>query len=137
MPNFSEEQLFGSFATIDRSQLGAGSLTIYLSNFLYQSSLIPEEVGVEESSTMSPVQILYGILMLLKQSQELKIDDNPSQRVYIAHTGNTLARGRREGQVKSSFTISFFCDTPPVGIPTMWNIDQYSGIELPPIEPPQ
>lgn len=128
MSNFSIEDLFGAFATVTAPENGSPTLTFYLETFLYESAVIPEGIGVENPATMSPVQILYGILMLLKQSQELKIDDDPSQRVYIAHTGNTLAKGRREGQVKSSFTVTFFCDTPPVGIPTMNDLDNYSGV---------
>lgn len=127
MANFTVEELFGSFATIDSSQPGAGTLTIQLSNFLYSSDAMPPEKGVFESSTMEPVQILYGLLLMLMNVQAPKIDDVVSQRVYIANAGKSLARGNREGQIKQSFTISFFLDSGFAGIPSINQIDEYGG----------
>jgi hypothetical protein len=73
---------------------------------------------------MTATQVLYALLLLLKTHQGIKIDTDPTQKVYIADAGKTIATGSRDGQVKRSFTVSFFLDAGLAGIPAVGQIDQ-------------
>jgi hypothetical protein len=126
MPSFNFEQIFGSNVALSTSPLPSADLTINLFDFLDQANgeNLPEGLGVQDPQTMTATQVLYALLLLLKTHQGIKIDTDPMQKVYIVDAGKTIATGTRDGQVKRSFTVSFFIDAGLAGIPAVGQIDQ-------------
>jgi hypothetical protein len=87
------------------------------------SGELPVGIGLASETAPTATQMLYGILMLLKQHQAPGINDDPTQKAYITDAGKSIATGTRDGQVKRSFTISFFIDAGLAGIPGIDQID--------------
>jgi hypothetical protein len=67
-------------------------------------------------------------LLLLKTHQGIKIETDPTQKVYITDVGKTIATGTRDGQVKRSFTVSFFIEAGLAGTPAVGQIDRTPDI---------
>jgi hypothetical protein len=84
---------------------------------------LPVGLGVEFPAKMTATQILYALLLLLKTNQAERIDTDPTQKVYIVDAGKSIATGARDGQVKWSFTVSFFLDAGLAGLPSVDQID--------------
>ncbi|NJK58345.1 MAG: hypothetical protein HC939_21385, partial [Pleurocapsa sp. SU_5_0] len=68
-------------------------------------------------------QMFYGILMMLMKNQGATVNTDPSQKIYITDAGKIIATGARDGQIKRSFTVSFFIDAGLAGIPSIDQID--------------
>jgi hypothetical protein len=122
MATFTLGELFGGFAAIE-GQVGTGTLTIYTEAFIFESSYMPTGLGLHPEAIISPSQVLYSLLLRLMAVQAPKINDDPEQRIYIANAGKSLAREGREGQIKQSFTVSFFVDRGYVGLPPVELVD--------------
>jgi hypothetical protein len=63
------------------------------------------------------------LILLLLENQASAINDDPTQKIYIADAGKSIATGARDGQVKRSFTVSFFIDAGLAGTPSIDQID--------------
>lgn len=57
------------------------------------------------------VNVLYGILLLVRQNQAANINEDPEQKIFVAEQAPRLGVGSRSGQIQRSFTVSFFTDT--------------------------
>jgi hypothetical protein len=125
MATFTFEQIFGSNFTFSTSPLPEAELTINLYDFLDQANgeNLPEGLGVDDPQTMTATQVLYALLLMLKTNQGETVNTDPTQKVYIQDAGKSIATGARDGQVKRSFTISFFMDAELAGIPSINQID--------------
>jgi hypothetical protein len=126
MPSFNYSDIFGSGVSIQVLDYTPLGLTIDTGDIMDEahSGDLPDGLGLVDASSPTATQIFYGLLMLLKQNQGAKIDTDPMQKVYITDAGKTIATGSRDGQVKRSFTVSFFLDAGLAGIPAVGQIDQ-------------
>lgn len=132
MAEFGIEDVFGAFASVQGETTNSSSLTIYLSNFLREASDMPDEKGVEHDSVLTATQILYALLVRMIKVQALTINGDPEQSFFIANAGKSLARVERDGQIKQSFTVSFFVRKGSPGIPAVSDIgDFYEAAPLP------
>ena len=125
MATFEFEEIFGSNVALMTSPIPEAELRIDLYDFKDQAGgeNLPYGLGVNNPQTMSATQVLYALLLLLKTKQGEKIDTDPTQKVYVADAGKSIATGTRDGQIKRSFTVSFFIDAGLAGIPSVDQID--------------
>jgi hypothetical protein len=135
MADFTLEKMFGAFASVTGEDANSSSLTIWLHNFGFEATDMPEGKGVVSTTVMTPTQILYAMLLRLTKVQSPTINGDPEQRVFIANAGKSLARGEREGQIKQSFTVSFFLDRGTVGFPSVNEMEVLGGGAPAPQEP--
>lgn len=127
MASFTFQEIFGSSALREDLQAEPPKLIIDLNNFYsvdYGGDL-PQTVAISDSSNISATQLFYACLLLLQQNQGEKIDTDPAQKVYVTDAGKSIATGARDGQVKRSFTVSFFIDAELAGTPSIDQIDPY------------
>lgn len=125
MATFNYEEIFGSGAYIQSSPTNPLVLTVTASSFLNETNLgdLPNGIGLTDATQPTATQLFYGILMVLIQNQPEKIDTDPTQKVYVTDAGKSIATGTRDGQVKRSFTVSFFIDAGLSGIPSIDQIE--------------
>lgn len=125
MASFEFLDIYGWSTSTDYVEGQPLKVTIDTSDFRKDShgGQLPENVGLSADKNPSATQLLYGILMMVMQYQGEKIDTDPTQKVYITDAGKTIATGTRDGQVRRSFTVSFFIDAGLAGTPSIEQID--------------
>ena len=129
MPALSFHQYFGSQSrTFIDPPVNEAQVIIDLRSFLNQadggdilnnlgiSDLYAEGIYYQDNADWEGgnakfSNLVYAILILIKQNQAAKKDDDPEQDIYIAESGISVVNlGNRKGQLERRFTISFFSD---------------------------
>ena len=125
MANFNYDEIFGSGAYLQNDPNNPPSLIVTASSFLDETNLgdLPNGVGLTDATQPTATQFFYGILMVLMQNQGATVNTDPTQKIYITDAGKSIATGTRDGQVKRSFTVSFFIDAGLAGTPGIDQID--------------
>jgi hypothetical protein len=125
MASFNYSDIFGSGVSIQVLDYTPLGLTIDTGDIMDEghSGDLPNGIGLVDASSPTATQIFYGLIMLLKKNQGEKIDTDPGQKVYVTDAGKSIATGTRDGQVKRSFTVSFFIDAGLAGTPSIDQID--------------
>lgn len=125
MPGFNYRDIFGSGSSIQVLDYTPLSLTIDTGDIMGESQNgdLPDGIGLTDASSPTATQIFYGLMMILMQNQAETINTEPLQKVYITDAGKSIATGARDGQVKRSFTVSFFIDAGLAGTPSIDQID--------------
>ncbi|MGL5078878.1 MAG: hypothetical protein ACRDBG_24030 [Waterburya sp.] len=125
MPGFNYSDIFGSGSSIQVLDYTPLGLTIDTGDIMGESQNgdLPDGIGLTDASSPTATQIFYGILMILMQNQAEAINTDPTQKVYVTDAGKSIATGTRDGQVKRSFTVSFFIDAGLAGTPSIDQID--------------
>jgi hypothetical protein len=125
MASFNYQEIFGNYASYNTDPEASYIVQIDKTSFMDTNNYgnLPVGIGLNATATPTATQILYGILMLLKQNQGEKIDTDPTQKVYVTDAGKSIATGTRDGQVRRSFTVSFFIDAGLAGTPSIDQID--------------
>jgi hypothetical protein len=125
MASFNYGEIFGSGVSIQTADYTPLSLTIDAGDLLEvsQQGDLPDGKGLSDASSPTATQIFYGLILLLLENQASGINDDSAQKVYIADAGKSIATGARDGQIKKSFTVSFFIDAGLAGTPSIDQID--------------
>ncbi|PSB05604.1 hypothetical protein C7B62_24865 [Pleurocapsa sp. CCALA 161] len=125
MASFTYQEIFGNDALGDPDEIDGYIVKISKNSFFDTDNYGELPIGVGLNSNVSPnaTQTLYGILMILMQNQGATVNTDPTQKVYITDAGKSIATGERDGQVRRSFTVSFYLDAGLAGIPSVDQID--------------
>jgi hypothetical protein len=125
MASFDYSQVFGSGVSPQADLETPFQLTIDTGDLLEvsQSGDLPDGIGLSSASNLTATQIFYGLILLLLQNQASGINDDPTQKIYVADAGKSIATGARDGQIKRSFTVSFFINAGLAGTPSIDQID--------------
>jgi hypothetical protein len=128
MATFTFAEIFGTNVQF-AAPPGAGeaNLLINLFDFLDQANGgdLPESLGVSTPEDMTATQLFYAFVLMILKNQGESVNTNPTQKLFVADAGKTIATSTRDGQVKRSFTVSFFLDAGLAGTPS---VDQIDGI---------
>jgi hypothetical protein len=126
MGSFNYGEIFGSGSSVQTADYTPLSLTIDTGDLLEvsQSGDLPDGIGLSNASSPTATQIFYGLILLLLENQASAINDDPTQKIYVADAGKSIATGTRDGQIKRSFTVSFFIDAGLAGTPSIDQIDR-------------
>lgn len=125
MAAFEYHEIFGQSVTYDPYEGLSFSLTFDAADFKKESlgGHLPDVLGASFPHAPTATQLFYGLIVMIKQAQGVKIDSDPTRRIFISDAGKSLAVGARDGQIKRSFVVNFFLDTHPPGIPSIDQID--------------
>jgi hypothetical protein len=131
MASFNHQEIFGNYATYNTDPEASYILQIDKTSFMDTDNYgnLPVGIGINSFTTPTPTQILYGILLILMQNQAETINTDPTQKVYVIDAGKSIATGVRDGQVRRSFTVSFFIDAGLAGTPSINQIDPPVAVE--------
>ncbi|NJL51177.1 MAG: hypothetical protein HC930_01280 [Hydrococcus sp. SU_1_0] len=126
MPALTFNDIFGNYSQSDTDPNAQYFLQLQKDSFYKLSDMgnLPDDVGMSAGWVPTPAKTFYGILMLLKQAQAPKINDDPEQAIYVSDATKNLATGDRDGQIKYTFTISFFVNSGFGTVPSLYDIDQ-------------
>ena len=125
MASFNYQEIFGNYASYNTDPEASYIVQIDKTSFMDTDNFgnLPVGIGLNSTATPTATQLFYGILMLLMQNQGETINTDPTQKVYVTDAGKSIATGARDGQVKRSFTVSFFIDAGLAGTPSIDQID--------------
>mgnify|MGYP003467728055 FL=1 len=125
MATFEYLDIFGWSTETNSSPTSSLKVTIDTADFRKDShgGQLAENVGLDADKNPSATQLVYGILMMLLKYQGATVNTDPTQKVYVTDAGKSIATGTRDGQVKRSFTVSFFIDAGLAGTPGIDQID--------------
>jgi hypothetical protein len=117
MAAFELTELFGTNALKQPDEAGVAYLNIRLNDFRGESNDgdLPDSVGSTLPEYLTPVQILYSLILLIKHNQAVNINADPEQQIFITESPKTIVTGARDGQVKRSFVVNFFSDQSLAG----------------------
>lgn len=125
MASFNYQEIFGSGILLDFDDSDGFLMKINKYSFwdTNNGGELPIGMGLHGNVIPTATQLFYGILMMLMQNQAETINTDPTQKVYVTDAGKSIATGTRDGQVKRSFTVSFFIDAGLAGTPSIDQID--------------
>ncbi len=117
MPAFNLNDLFGNNVQSSDDGNGFYRISIQLNDFQNESDngSLPDGQGTYDPSNMTPVQLFYGLILLILHKQATLVNDDPEQKIYITQSTKSIATGARDGQVRRSFTVNFFSDVGLAG----------------------
>ncbi|PSB05760.1 hypothetical protein C7B62_24490 [Pleurocapsa sp. CCALA 161] len=121
MADFNFPDIFGQFVSTPFIEGDPWKVEINVDDFKKQSlgGQLSEETGASFGHRPTATQMFYGILMMLMKNQGATVNTDPTQKIYITDAGKTIATGARDGQVRRSFTVSFYLDAGLAGIPSI------------------
>ena len=117
MPAFDFNTIFGGNAQLSDDGNGYYRLSMQLNDFMNQSENghLPDGQGVSNPANMTPVQVFYGLILLVLNNQAAQVNDDPEQKIHITQSAKSIATGARDGQVRRSFTVNFFTEAGLAG----------------------
>lgn len=95
MPALTYQEIFGNYSQSDIALNAPFFLQLQKESFYKVSDMgnLPDDIGMSAGWVPSPAKTFYGILMLLKQAQAPKINDDPEQAIYVSDAIKGLATG--------------------------------------------
>lgn len=125
MPAFNFNDIFGSNVQTSDDGNGYYRLSVQLNDFQNESDNgnLPDGQGTSSPADLTPVQVFYGLILLVLSNQAALVNEDLEQKIFITQSAKSIATGARDGQVRRSFTVNFFSDAGLVGTPGIDDIE--------------